>query len=79
MQEEHTQKKVPSKNILYFRKYKKDKFLIYYFLYTLLMYISIYIFNDIIFGDIEVWNFKILKVKGARVPMCTKSLLPTTC
>jgi hypothetical protein len=42
------------------------------------MYISIYIFKAIIFGDIEVKdfeNFKVLKVKGALMPMCTKSLL----
>jgi hypothetical protein len=101
-------KKVPLKNTLYFRKYKKDKFLTeryiilllhYYYLLSEIClfyisqnttyfltglfcihffckYLSIY-FNIIIFGDIEVWDFKIfkiLKVKRALVPMCTKSL-----
>jgi hypothetical protein len=83
------QKKVPLKNTLYFRKYKKDKFLtkryiilllLYYyllseillflfpkynvffnmtFLHRLFLYISIYIFNIIIFGDMEydILNF----------------------
>jgi hypothetical protein len=116
MQERHTQK-IPVKKYLYFRKYKKDKFLTkryivllllyyYYFTATLLLftirilffyisqnttylltgpfcihfsskYLPIY-FNAIIFECIKIWDFKIfkiLKVKGALVPMCTKSLL----
>jgi hypothetical protein len=43
------------------------------FLYMFLLYISFYIFNVIIFGDTEAWDFKILKklkVKGSLVPMC---------
>jgi hypothetical protein len=107
MQEEHTQK-VPLKNTLYFRKYKKDKFLTKRYIILLLLYyyslseiclfyifqntiyfltglfcihfsciyLPIY-FNAIIFGDIELWDFKIfkiLKLKGALVPICTKSL-----
>jgi hypothetical protein len=102
-------KKVPLKNTLYFRKYKKDKFLTeryiilllhYYYLLSeiCLFYISqnttyfltglfcihffckypsIY-FNIIIFGDIEVWDFKIfkiLKVKRALVPLYTVLLV----
>jgi hypothetical protein len=48
------------------------------FLYTLLLYTSIYVFNAQFFEDTELWDFenlKILKVEGALVPMCTKSLL----
>jgi hypothetical protein len=48
------------------------------FLHTLVMYISIYIFNLIIFEDIKVWDFKIfkiLKMEEVLEPMCTKSLL----
>jgi hypothetical protein len=41
------------------------------------MYISVCVFNAIIFEDIEVWDFEffeILKVKGTLVSMCTKSV-----
>jgi hypothetical protein len=60
---------------LYFPKFKL--FFTGTFLHTLLMNISIYIFNVTIFENIKEWDFKIfkkLKVEGALAPMCTKFL-----
>jgi hypothetical protein len=62
-------------SFLYFPKY--NIFFNKTFLHTLFLYISIYIFNLIIFYDIKVWNFKIfkiLKMEEAPVPICTKSV-----
>jgi hypothetical protein len=58
-------------SFLYFPKY--NIFLAQTFLHILLVYISIYIFNAIILRDLNI--FKILKVKGALMPMYTESLL----
>jgi hypothetical protein len=63
-------------SFLYFPKY--NVFCNGTFLHTLLLYIFIYIFNLIIFRDLKMRDFKIfkiLKMEGALVPMCTKSLL----
>jgi cellulose synthase/poly-beta-1,6-N-acetylglucosamine synthase-like glycosyltransferase len=38
------------------------------FLHALFLYVSIYIVNTIIFENLKVWGFKILKVKGALLP-----------
>jgi hypothetical protein len=49
-------------SFLYLSKY--NVFLTGLFSHTLLLYISIYIFNTIIFGDIKVWDFK--KIQNSK-------------
>ena len=100
-------KKVLKKNMVYFGKYKKNKFMtvnsstiachfvsllsqnlsfLYFpkykvffnrtFLITLILYLSIYVFNVIIFEYMEMWGFKIFKkyISGESTS-ATKSLL----
>jgi hypothetical protein len=66
---------------LFYITQNKAYFLTGLFLHTTLLYISIYIFNIVIFKNIVVRDFEIfrfLKVKGALVSMCTKSFASVT-
>jgi hypothetical protein len=52
------------------------------FLHTPLLYIFIYIFNAIIFWDLETWDFKIsknLKLKRALMLMCQRQFPKNAC